>query len=221
VIRLVKAAAEVDLSARLSSGRQRRLGTPGRHTVELIAIAASTGGPPALEEILASLPATIPPVVIAQHLAPSFARGFADWLCGVTRRQVLTVTSGQPLVGGRIYVAGENQHLLVRPGYVEGVSAKANELAPNADLLFQSLAAALGANALGLVLTGMGSDGAIGLKAMRGAGAWTIAQDRDSSVVYGMPRAAAEAGASCEVLALDGIAPRIAQMLNAQRTVFV
>jgi two-component system chemotaxis response regulator CheB len=219
VIRLVKAAADVDLGARLCTGRQRRLGPPGQRKLELIALAASTGGPPALEQILGSLPAAIPPVVIAQHLAPTFANGFAEWLSGVTRRPVLPVTSGQAMVSGRIYVAGENQHIRVWPGHVEGVAARAQDIAANADLLFLSLATALGANALGVVLTGMGNDGAIGLKAMRAAGAWTIAQDRDSSVVYGMPRAAAEAGACCEVLALDEIAPRIAQMLHAPKAV--
>jgi two-component system chemotaxis response regulator CheB len=219
MIRLVKAAAEVELGARSHPQRQRVLSEPGQRTLEVIAIAASTGGPPTLERILGGLPASTPPVVIAQHLAPSFARGFADWLSGVTGRQVLPVTAAQLMVRGRIYIAGENQHIRVRAGYVEGLSAGADDLAPRGDLLFQSVATALGPNALGLVLTGMGSDGATGLKAMRAAGAWTIAQDHGSSVVYGMPRAAAEAGACCEVLALDEIPPRISGMIHAQRMV--
>jgi two-component system chemotaxis response regulator CheB len=218
VIGVVKAAAEVDLGARLAPGRSRRLASPGPRKLEVIAFAASTGGPPALERILGGLPVAMPPVVIAQHLAPSFAGGFAEWLSGVTRRPVLPVTSGRPLVAGRIYVAGERQHIRVWPGHVEGVAAKADDLVASADLLFLSLATALGANALGVVLTGMGDDGAIGLKAMRSVGAWTIAQDRDSSVVYGMPRAAAEADACREVLAIDEIAPRITEMLRAQKT---
>jgi two-component system chemotaxis response regulator CheB len=111
-------------------------------------------------------------------------------------------------------VAGEGRHLCVRPGFVEGVRARPDELTPSADLLFESAATAAGPCAAGIVLTGMGSDGARGLKSLRDAGAWTIAQDDESSVVWGMPRAASDNGACCEVLALDDIAPRIMGLLD-------
>jgi len=216
VVRLVKAAAEVDLRGRRGPSRRDVLPHTGPRQVELIALAASTGGPPALERILGGLPAMAPAVVIAQHLAPSFAKGFAEWLSGVIRRQVACVTGAQPLEPGRIYVAGEGQHLRVRSGFVEGVSARPDELAPSADRLFESVAVAAGPYAAGIVLTGMGSDGAKGLKVLRDAGAWTIAQDDGSAVVWGMPRAAAQAGGCCEVLALDEIALRLRGMLDGR-----
>lgn len=219
VIRLVKAASDVEVAIRPRSGRYHVATAQVQRKLEVIAIAASTGGPPALERIMALLPQRFPPVVIAQHLAPSFARGFADWLGGVIARPVVPVTIAEPLKPGSIYVAGENQHIRVRPGFVDAVTADATELAPNADVLFHSAAAAYGANALGIVLTGMGNDGAAGLKAMRTAGAWTIGQDRDSSVVYGMPRVAFEAGACCEVISLDEIASRIIGLVAGDRKV--
>jgi two-component system, chemotaxis family, protein-glutamate methylesterase/glutaminase len=219
VIRLVKAAADVEVAIRPRSGRYHVATAQVQRKLEVIAIAASTGGPPALERIMGLLPQTFPPVVVAQHLAPSFARGFADWLSSAIARPVLPVTIAEPLKPGSIYVAGENQHIRVRPGYADAVTAESSELAPNADVLFHSVAAAYGANALGIVLTGMGNDGAAGLKAMRTAGAWTIGQDRDSSVVYGMPRVAFEAGACCEVISLDEIAGRIIGLVAGDRKV--
>jgi two-component system chemotaxis response regulator CheB len=216
VIRLVKAAAEIDLCSRRSLGQRQLLPPTGARRVELITIAASTGGPPALERLFGGLPATLPAVIVAQHLAPSFAKGFADWLGGVTRRPIVSVTSAQPLVAGRIYVAGEGQHIRVRSGLVVGVTATPGELTPSADLLFESVAATAGPRAVGMVLTGMGNDGASGLKALRDAGAWTIAQDDASSVVWGMPRAAAQAGGCCEILSLDQIARRVTGMLEGE-----
>jgi two-component system, chemotaxis family, protein-glutamate methylesterase/glutaminase len=213
VIRLVKAANDVEVVVRPRSGRYRVATAQVQRKLELITIAASTGGPPALERILGLLPAQFPPVVIAQHLAPSFARGFADWLSSAVARPVLPVSVAEPLKAGHVYIAAEGHHIRVRKGFAEGVKAEPNELSPNANVLFHSVAAGYGAHALGVVLTGMGDDGAKGLKAMRTAGAWTVGQDRDSSVVYGMPRVAFEAGACCEVISLDEIASRIIGLL--------
>jgi two-component system chemotaxis response regulator CheB len=212
MIRLVRAAAGVEVAPRRP--RPHKLASaPGKRAVEVIAIAASTGGPPALEQVLRALGADAPPVVVAQHLAPSFARGFAEWLAAAVGRHVSNVTISEPLARGRVYVAAEHQHIRVRAGVADGVDAKAGELAPNADVLFHSVAQAYGGDAIGVVLTGMGNDGAAGLSAMKSAGAWTIAQDRDSSVVWGMPRVAFEAGACREVLPLDDIAPRIGSLI--------
>jgi two-component system, chemotaxis family, protein-glutamate methylesterase/glutaminase len=213
MVRLVRAAAGVEVAPR----RHTRHDLPavgGKRTIDLIAVAASTGGPPALEMMLKSLPSDSPPVVIAQHLAASFARGFAEWLAQATGRIVANVAISEPLVRGRVYVAAEHMHIRVSPGFAEGVKARPGDLAPNADILFHAVAQSFAADAIGVVLTGMGNDGAAGLGAMRAAGAWTIAQDRDSSVVWGMPRVAHEAGACCEVLPLDDIAPRIVSLLT-------
>jgi two-component system chemotaxis response regulator CheB len=217
VIKLVKAAADVEVATRPRSGRYHVATAQVQRRLELIAIAASTGGPPALERVLGLMPQQFPPVVIAQHLAPSFARGFADWLSAAIAREVIPVSLSEPLKPSTIYIACEGHHVRVRPGFADSVNAESGELSPNADILFHSAAASYGANALGVVLTGMGNDGAKGLKAMRTAGAWTIGQDRDSSVVYGMPRVAFEAGACCEVISLDEIASRIIGLLAGDK----
>jgi two-component system chemotaxis response regulator CheB len=212
MIRLVRAAAGVEVGLKRHP-KHKLPAVKGQRSVELIAVAASTGGPPALEQILKGLGADCPPVVIAQHLAPSFARGFADWLAAATGRVVANVSISEPLVRGRVYVAAEHMHIRVSSGVAEGVKSRPGDLAPNADILFHSVAQSFAGDAIGVVLTGMGNDGAAGLGAMRVAGAWTIAQDRDSSVVWGMPRVAFEAGACCEILPLDDIAPRLASLL--------
>jgi two-component system chemotaxis response regulator CheB len=216
VSKLVRAAASV----RVGPSVARHAPKPAAEArpsgaVDLIAIAASTGGPPALEKLLAALPRKFPPIVVAQHLAPSFSRGFADWLQSATSREVEMVEGRRPLRRSCIFVPGENQHLRVRLGEVEAVAAGEGELAPNADVLFRSLARYYGAGCVGVVLTGMGDDGAEGLKLMLQAGSWTIAQDRETSVVYGMPRAAVEARACKEVLPLNEIAVRLRELLEA------
>jgi two-component system chemotaxis response regulator CheB len=209
VIRLVKAAAEAEVVVRPRSGRYHVATGEVRKRPKVIVVGASTGGPPALERILHALPRMFPPIVVAQHLAPSFTRGFAEWLAASTARPVVPVAVPEPLRPGTVYIAAENRHVRVQPGFADGLLAPDEMLAPSADVLFRSAAESYGPAALGIVLTGMGGDGAEGLKALRAAGAWTIGQDRDSSAVYGMPRSAAEAGACCEVLSLDEIASRL------------
>jgi two-component system chemotaxis response regulator CheB len=215
VIRLVKAASQVILPGAARMRRTAPVAAGPDLDLTLIAIAASTGGPPALERVLSFLPARFPPVVVAQHLAPSFARGFADWLGAALQRKVVSVEERAPLRADTLYLAGEGHHILVERGFVLPRPSAKKELSPSADLLFES-AAPFRSSALGVLLTGMGDDGAVGLKAMRHAGAWTIAQDAESSVVYGMPRAAVENGASSEQLPLDEIGPRIAALLTGE-----
>jgi two-component system chemotaxis response regulator CheB len=214
VTRLVKAAAEAEVVVRPRSGRYHVAAAAVRRRVKVIVMAASTGGPPAVERILHALPRTFPPVVLAQHLAPSFTRGFAEWLSNSIGHAVVPVSVPEPMKPGTVYIAGENRHLRVHSGFVEAIEARPGELAPNADLLFQSAADEYGPDALGLVLTGMGDDGAAGLGAMRLAGAWTIGQDRDSSAVYGMPKVAFDAGACCEVISLDEMPGRIISLID-------
>jgi two-component system chemotaxis response regulator CheB len=158
------------------------------------------------------MPAGAPPTVVAQHLTPSLARGFAGWLARAAGRPAEVVTRPTPLARGTVYLAEDAHHLRVRRGTVEAVAAAPGEIASNGDLLLRSVAASYGARTFGAVLTGMGRDGAAGLYALRAAGGWTVAQDRESSVVHGMPRAAAEANACCEVLSLDGIRARLEQL---------
>ena len=175
----------------------------------LVAIAASTGGLDALRHVLEPLPPTAPPVVIAQHMAADSMARFAQQLQAVLAVPVVAVRDAVSLQGGTVYVAAHHAHILVRATHAYVQTAAPHELAASANRLFLSAANTHGASALGLVLTGMGQDGASGLLTLRESGGWTIAQDDRSSLVYGMPRAAAEAGACCEVLPLPEIAQRL------------
>jgi two-component system chemotaxis response regulator CheB len=181
-------------------------------SASVVAIAASTGGLVALCSALGQLSNAFPPMVIAQHNDPVLGQQFGGLLQEALGRRVVTVEYGAKLQAGRLYVAGSARHLLVRPGQVVGWPAAPGELAPSADQLFSSVAASYGSRAVGVVLTGMGRDGAVGLRQLRKAGGWTIAQDQASAMVDGMPRAARERGACCEVLSLERIGERLAQL---------
>ncbi len=168
---------------------------------ELIAIGASAGGPSALSKVLGALPAELPvPVVIVQHIPAEFVPGLARWLDKLTPLRVQMATDYGVLMPGVVYLAPGNQHLLVtqvRSRLIARLSPErgASLHQPSIDMLFESVAVACGPRAIGVILTGMGDDGASGLLAMRQAGAQTMAQDQASSTVYGMPAAAVALGA--------------------------
>ena len=179
-------------------------------TNKVIAMAASTGGTEALRSILINLPPTIPGVVVVQHMPPNFTRAFAERLNQQCRLDVSEAQNGDSVVSGRVLIAAGNGHLLLkRSGARYYVSVKdgpmVNHQRPSADVLFKSTAENAGANALGIILTGMGADGARGLLQMKEAGATTIAQDEKSCVIYGMPKEAVKRGAAGKVLALNRI----------------
>jgi two-component system chemotaxis response regulator CheB len=182
--------------------------------VDLVAIGASTGGPGALVGILRALPPSYPlPVVVVLHIAEPFGTAFADWLDEQTPQRVRYAVDGQPLttVTGGVVLAPPNFHLRVERGRLRLTTERErHSCRPSVDVLFESLAAEHGGRAVGVLLTGMGRDGAAGLLAMRRAGALTVAQDEATSVVYGMPREAALIGAASSVLPLDAIAALVA-----------
>lgn len=190
-----------------------RLRCPGAG-VNLIAIGASTGGVEALLSVLSRFPADAPPTVVVQHMPPLFTASFAarlDALCAPTVREAW---DGAPLEAGRVYVApGGPAHLEVQWTPARRCrltpSDPVNRHRPSVDVAFASIARASVPGVVGVLLTGMGRDGAEGLRALRAAGARTIAQDRESSVVYGMPRAALEIGAVDRATPLDAIAEAI------------
>jgi two-component system chemotaxis response regulator CheB len=168
-------------------------------SASLIAIGASTGGPPCVKTLLAALkPDSAPPVVLVQHMGRDFMPGFARWLDQLVRVHVELARPGLVIKKGHVYVAPGDRHLCVDSGGVLWLSdaPAVNHQRPAVDVLFESVAADCPAAAVGILLTGMGSDGARGLLAMREAGATTIAQDEMSCVVYGMPKAAADMGAA-------------------------
>ena len=186
---------------------------------KLVAIGASAGGVETLMSLLSRFPANCPPTVIAQHMPASFTKGFAERLNRVCAAEVSEAIDGSPLIAGHVYVAPGDSHMEVSgrfPGrcvlrdgaYVSGPR-------PSVDVLLTSVAQASKARAVGVILTGMGRDGAEGLLAMREAGARTIAQDQETSVVYGMPRAAVELGAAEIQLPLDQIPLEILALTNS------
>jgi two-component system chemotaxis response regulator CheB len=177
--------------------------------IKLIGIGASTGGPPVLQTILSGLPKDFPvPLLIVQHIAPGFLPGMVEWLSQTTGLRVQIAAHGATPLPGHAYVAPDDFHLAADPrgDLVLAREAAEGGLRPAVSYLFRSLANAYGASAAGVLLTGMGKDGAAELKHMRDQGAYTIAQDRDSSIVHGMPGAAIELGAAIHVLPADRIA---------------
>jgi two-component system chemotaxis response regulator CheB len=185
----------------------------------VIALGASTGGTEALKDILAALPVDLPPVVIVQHMPESFTPSFARRLDGISRLTVVEARGDERLLRGHAYLAPGHSHLSVKKIggalYTELQQSKpVNRHRPAVDVLFHSVAELVGRNAVGVILTGMGKDGAQGLLAMRRAGAWTIGQDEASCVVYGMPREAALVGAVDEVAPLARIPERILARLR-------
>ena len=175
----------------------------------VIAIAASTGGPGALNQIFRQLPADFSiPIVVAQHITIGFGQGMAHWLAGLTPLSVAMAQHGEALTPGRVYLAPDDAHLVIAPGGIVQLdrSAPVNGSRPSATRLFYSVAQVYGAAAVGVILTGMGDDGVDGLGAVRQAGGHVIAQSEESCVVFGMPKVAIERGVVDEVLAPGGIA---------------
>jgi two-component system chemotaxis response regulator CheB len=220
----IRAAARADVASRepgLRSAAGALEGPADDAALEgrLIAIGASTGGTEAIRDILARLPRRCPPVVIAQHMPEMFTRMFAkrlDEQCGLA---VSEAADGERLQPGHAYVAPGNWHLAVRRAGKRfdcrvSQSEPVNRHRPSVDVLFDSVAEAAGDGAIAAILTGMGNDGAAGMKRLRRAGAYTIAQDEASCVVFGMPKTAIEAGGVEKVVPLGGIAERIVACLK-------
>ncbi len=177
---------------------------------QLVAIGSSTGGTEALREIFQSLPAGLPPIAVVQHMLPGFTEAFAARLDRICQPTVKVVAQGEPLQRGTIYLAPSARHFEVerRPtGLVAHLQDRepVSRHRPSATVLFNSVAAACGRRALGIILTGMGDDGAEGLLHLRQAGAHTLGQDAATSVVYGMPRVAWSLGAVAHQSALNAM----------------
>jgi len=193
---------------------------PGKrlNTTRLIAIGASTGGTEAIKESLLPLPLEMPPIVVVQHMPAGFTKSFADRLDKLLPHTVREITSRTQLLNSHIYIANGNEHLLVTKhsngqlfGYCDG-GDPVNRHKPSVDVLFNSIAEQCAAETIGVILTGMGMDGARGLKSMQTSGSKTIAQDEKSSVVWGMPRAAVEIDAVEDILPLNRIGQRLIEL---------
>jgi two-component system response regulator WspF len=181
-------------------------------SLPLVALGSSTGGPEALARILRELPSGLAAaLVIIQHIDADFASNLAWWLHSRTDRPVHLAQEGEELRPGEVFVAGTNDHLVIRPDRRLGFTREPSNLSyrPSVDVFFRSLVEHWSAPGVAVLLTGMGSDGARGLAELRRAGWHTIAQDEATSVVYGMPRAAVELNAAAQVLPLGEIAGAI------------
>ena len=209
LVREVRAAA----AAKVGAAKTVKVGTPlvaSRDRGGLVVIGASTGGTEAIRALLARMPAACPPIAIVQHMPPGFTASFARHLDREMAPRCFEATDGQPLQPGMVAIAAGDTHLEVtgRPGawqLVVSSGERVNHQRPAVEVLFHSVARVAGAEAVGVLLTGMGVDGADGLKAMHNAGSHTIAQDEATSTVYGMPRAAVRLGAASVELPLDRI----------------
>jgi two-component system chemotaxis response regulator CheB len=182
---------------------------------EVLAIAASTGGPAALHRILSELPATFPlPILVVQHIALGFARGLATWLDSVCPLEVKVAEDGELLRPGVVYIAPDERHLGVRASRQVEVSnaAPVGGFRPSGTWLFRSVTRVFGASMAAAVLTGMGQDGLDGLREVREAGGWVMAQDEATSVIYGMPAVAVAAGVVDEVVALGDFSRRFREL---------
>ncbi|MFW5825270.1 MAG: protein-glutamate methylesterase/protein-glutamine glutaminase [Marinobacter sp.] len=224
MLQVVKAAAR----AKLAPVRRQPAAAPAparapspvvamsQTTDQVVALGTSTGGTHALEAVLTRLPANCPGIAVVQHMPEKFTAAFAQRLNQLCMCEVREAIDGDRVLPGLVLVAPGGRHMQLRRSgaqYRVGVSdgPPVNRHKPSVDVLFRSVAAVAGRNALGIIMTGMGDDGARGLLAMRQAGAHTIAQDQETSVVFGMPREAIERGAAAEVLPLTAMAEAIAR----------
>jgi two-component system response regulator WspF len=190
---------------------------PALQEDRLVAIGASAGGPTALAKLLSGLPLDFPAAtVIIQHVDAQFSAGMADWLTQQTRRPVRVAQEGERPLVGSVLLAGTNDHLCLTATGRLSYTREPSDLVyrPSVDVFFGSVCQYWRYEAVGVLLTGMGRDGAVGLKALRDKGHHTIAQDEASSAVYGMPKAAAKLNAAVEILALEQIAPALVNIFR-------
>jgi two-component system chemotaxis response regulator CheB len=226
LVRAIRAAAKARIEKRSDGGQPKE---DGQGTVavsksldtthKVIAIGASTGGTQAIEKVLRNFPPQAPGIVIVQHMPPGFTRSFAERLDGLCPVHVREARDKDIVVPGLALLAPGGQHMLVRrSGTRYTVQVKdgppVNRHKPSVDVLFHSLADSAGHNSVGVILTGMGADGAKGLYELRQAGGYTIAQDEATSVVFGMPKAAIDIGAVDAVLPLDAVPHGVIQALE-------
>lgn len=228
LVQTVRLMSEVRVVRRWPRGRRttsatsppERLSERSPVTVQVVAIGASTGGPPVIQTILSGLPRDFPaPVLVVQHMATGFTEGFVEWLGQTVGVPVHLATHGETVLPGHVYVAPDELQMRVEQGGRVGLSRAEpeNGLRPSVSFLFRSVAAVYGSGAVAGLLTGMGRDGAEELKVLRDLGALTFAQDKESSIVHGMPGAAILLDAATLVLPPEKIASTLVGITNRRR----
>jgi len=229
MVATIKLMSEVRVvQRRFDSQRRSTLPSPSPgqenapRPVDVVAIGASTGGPAALNVLLSGLPADFStPILIVQHITIGFTHGLATWLQHACRLPIRIAQADERIQASTVYIAPDDYHLqVIGTGRLQLVhSAPVNHVRPSVNMLFESVGRVYGARAVGVLLTGMGEDGARGLHTIRRQGGFTIAQDETTSVVYGMPKAAAELGACSTILPLDQIATFLVRLVMRSRQV--
>lgn len=226
LVRAVRAASHARVTRRMETSDPPSMQRPAIATFDatnkIIALGASTGGTQALEQVLRRFPVDAPGTVIVQHMPEHFTASFAKRLDSVCAMRVQEAKDGDYVVSGLALVAPGGKHLVLQASGARWVARvkdgpKVHHQRPAVDVLFQSVARSAGRNAVGAVLTGMGADGAKGLLAMREAGAYTVAQNEDTCVVYGMPREAVKLDAAMEVLPLGEIAEALLNAVGGRK----
>jgi two-component system chemotaxis response regulator CheB len=219
-VRARKNVAPMLVQEKLSADAILPSSMPGRFasTEKLIIIGASTGGTEAIKEVLTRLPADVPGILVTQHMPENFTKSFADRLNSLCKISVKEAEHNERILPGHAYIAPGHSHLLLKrsgANYMTELSQgpPVNRHRPSVDVLFRSAANVAGANAMGIILTGMGKDGAQGMVEMKRAGSFTIAQDEATCVVFGMPREAIALGGAAEVLPLQNVARRTLEYL--------
>jgi two-component system chemotaxis response regulator CheB len=224
IVEKVKAAAQVDMKKLINlkaktSARKKSVPKLVHTTQKITAIGASTGGTEAIKELLLGFPANGPGTMIVQHMPEGFTHSFAERLNGLCAMEIREAKDGDGMHSGLALISPGNKHMVLRKsGARYFIRVKDGPMVhhqrPSVDVLFNSVAKYAGRNAVGVILTGMGADGASGMRAMRDAGAVTIAQDERSCIVFGMPKAAIDQGGVAHVVPLTDIAPKVMGMLK-------
>ncbi|MDP5137902.1 chemotaxis response regulator protein-glutamate methylesterase [Rheinheimera baltica] len=219
IVAKIKAAALAKLSGVAKCQPKKTASLRFKTTEKIIAIGASTGGTEAIKAVLTEMPVDSPGIVITQHMPPGFTSSFARRLDGACRIKVLEAQGGERIVPGHAYLAPGDKHLtVVRSGadyrieLTDGPRVSGHK--PSVDVMFQSVAEAVGANALAVILTGMGKDGAVGIRSIAEQGGFTMAQDEASSLIFGMPQEAIKTGCVKQIVSLDEVSLRLIEVLN-------
>ena len=215
----VKVFKKKQPSANRQIRRQTSVSASVHNNHKILAVGASTGGPLALQNLFNNLPRHFPlPIVCVQHISQGFLQGLLDWLGATSKLSIRIALAGERPEPGTIYFPPERQHLTLdhRGRFVYSQAIPGDGHCPSVTTLFSSVAQVYGRKAIGVLLSGMGRDGADGMKAIADAGGMTIAQDEATSVVFGMPKEAIALGAASQVLPMDAIAPAVLQLVDQE-----
>lgn len=216
IVHMIKLMSEIKVIKRKTIYKNKKTGPLENYkskntlsSIKIAAIGVSTGGPPVLQSIFSKLPSNIKiPILVVQHITPGFIEGLVDWLSGVTEYPIHIAVHGEKVLPGHIYFAPDGFHMEIRGDgkiFLNGAE-KENGLRPAVSFLFRSIARYYGKNSIGILLTGMGKDGAEELKLLKDIGAITVAQDKETSIVYGMPGEAVKLDAATYILPPEKIA---------------